>query len=65
MKNKTGKINTKSNAYLENSLVALSESIQNRLANRSRPQNSTEQTAWNINDFIPQRSFGLLVATEL
>lgn len=33
MKNKTGKINTRNNAYLENSLVALSESIQNRIAN--------------------------------
>jgi len=61
MKNNTGKIKNKSNAYLESSLVTLSDTIQSRIANRS----VSEQTAWNLNNLTPDKSFGLLVAAEL
>lgn len=56
----SNKIKNKSNTYLEHSLVALTDSLQKRMTNQS-----SQQTPWNLNDLTPDKSFGLLVATEI
>ncbi|KYN22415.1 hypothetical protein ALC57_05189 [Trachymyrmex cornetzi] len=56
----SNKIN-KSNSYLEQSLVALSDSLQKRITDNQ----SSQQMAWNLGDLTPDKTFGLLVAAEL
>ncbi|KYN02000.1 hypothetical protein ALC62_07196 [Cyphomyrmex costatus] len=55
----TGRLNkkNKSNSYLEQSLVALSDSLQQRITN--------QQMTLNLHDLTADKSFGLLVATEI
>jgi len=48
------KIKNKSNTYLEHLLVALSDSLQQRMANEP-----SQQLAWNFNNLTPDKSFGL------
>lgn len=54
------KMKNKGNTYLEHSLTALSDSLQKRMINQP-----SQQMTWNCNDLTPDKSFGLLVATEL
>ncbi|XP_077282821.1 uncharacterized protein LOC143908866 [Temnothorax americanus] len=55
------RIKNKSNTYSEHSLAALSDSLQKRVTNAEPSQ----QRGWNLNDLTPDKSFALLVATEL
>lgn len=57
--NRSNKIKNKGNTYLEHSLTALSDSLQKRMTNQP------SQMTWNFNNLTPDKSFGILVATEL
>lgn len=51
----------KNSTYLEHSLATLSDSLQKRMNN----QETAPQSAWSLTNLTPDKSFGLLVATEL
>lgn len=55
------RLQNKNNTYLEHSLISLSDSLHQRVTTNQPSQ----QLTWNLNNLTPDKSFGVLVATEM